>query len=250
MRPWLTATLAVLRKEATAELRSKVAISGSFLFGVSGLLLILFATATLSGAQAVHFSKLHDGVALKEIDKALYPAWDITAKSGLLWVLLFFAAFTGLAHVFIHEEEVGTTLALRMAAPPSAVYAGKLLFNTSLMGAIGLLLIPIFMATTGMPIGSPLVTIGMFAAGIIGLSATATICAALAAKAKGAGALFSALGLPLVVVFMLLLLNAANTVFTIDASTTRLVRDLGSLISFSILVITASAMLFSFVWEE
>ena len=54
-------------------------------------------------------------------------------KGALLWVVLFFAAFSGLSHVFLHEEETGTVHALRLSASAGAVYTGKLLFNLLLL---------------------------------------------------------------------------------------------------------------------
>ena len=247
---WRNSVVTLFRKEIRAELRSKVAVSGIALFAFSALILLTLATATLRDAQAVSIQRLHDGMTVEQIAQFRYSAWDQVGKMGLLWVLLFFAAFTGLAHPFVHEEEAGTTLALRLVATPSAVYAGKLLFNFVLMLTVTVLLTPVYMALTGMVVGSPFVLLSVMFGGVLGLSATATIVAALAAKAKGSGTLFSALGLPLITVFLLLLLNAANTAYRVDPSTLRVVRDIGGLYSFAILVIVVSGFLFPYIWEE
>ncbi|MBC7528682.1 MAG: heme exporter protein CcmB [Chthonomonadaceae bacterium] len=249
-KAWRQATFTVFKKEMRTELRSRVSISGIALFAFSALILLTLATATLREAQTIAFSKMLDGMTVEAIAKLRYPAWDWVSKMGLLWILLFFAAFTGLAHTFVQEEEAGTTLVLRMVSPPTAVYAGKLLFNFMLLLAVMVGVTPVYMALTGMVIGSPFVLLSVMLGGCLGLSATATIVAALAAKAKGSGTLFSALGLPLVTVFLLLLLNAASTANTIDPSALRLLRDVGGLYSFAIGVIALSGMLFPYIWEE
>src|SRR5687767_7774802 len=105
-------TLAVLAKDLTAELRNRTAVSSILLFTLTALVVIGFA---LGGA-------------------GLEPAM----RGALVWVVLFFAAFSGLAHVFIHEEEAGTSVALRLTASSGAVYAGKLLFNLLVLGGIAL----------------------------------------------------------------------------------------------------------------
>src|SRR5690349_492211 len=95
--------LAVLEKDLRAELRNRAAVNAILLFAVTALVVVGMALgpAKLSGVLS----------------------------AALLWVVLFFAAFSGLAHVFLHEEETNTAMALRLSAPASAVYAGKLAFN-------------------------------------------------------------------------------------------------------------------------
>jgi heme exporter protein B len=154
---------------------------------------------------------------------AMVPAWTDTGKIGLLWVLLSFAAFTGLAHSFVHEEEAGTSAALRLSMRPESVYAGKLAFNCVLLGAVAAAITPFYMVITGMSSGQTIWFLALMAAGCIGLGSSATIIAALAAKARASGALFGAIGLPVVTVFLVLLINAANTLYRPDAQAIDLV---------------------------
>ncbi|HLV79327.1 MAG TPA: hypothetical protein VKT32_03565, partial [Chthonomonadaceae bacterium] len=171
-------------------------------------------------------------------------------KMALLWVLLCFAAFTGLAHAFVHEEEAGTSLALRLSMPAGAVYAGKLAFNLALIFAVALVATPLYMLITGMPSGPPPVFLLVMLGGCAGLAAAATIVAALAAKARGTGALYSALGLPILFVFLALLLNAAKTLYASPQPVLDVVKAVGGLFSYGLLLITVSALTFGFIWEE
>jgi heme exporter protein B len=252
---WIAQAAALFAKDLRAELRTKVAISAIGVFTLSALFLITLATVSLTDLDAVSKGVEHvlaiSTSGTGTVTRAdLRPAWSAESKLGILWVLLCFAAFTGLSHSFVHEEEAGTVTALRLSAPAGAVYAGKLLFNLALISIVALVVTPIYMFVTGMPAGSPLVFLIMMASGCVGLAGAATIIAALAAKAGGSGALYGAIGLPLLIVFLMLLLNAATAVFTVDAPAIRLVRDVGGLLSYGVLLITVSAMTFAYVWEE
>ena len=230
---------ALFWKDVRAELRTKVAVSAVGIFAFSALLLLGLATQNLK-----------EVVTPNPLTGLPHPAWDATSKMGLLWVLLCFAAFTGLAHSFVQEEETGTVSALRLTMLPGAVYAGKLAFNLALTLAVAMLVTPFYLVLTAMPTGPIWLFLLVMFSGCLGLAGAATILAALAAKARSAGALFSALGLPFMVVFLILLLNAANALFTIDAPALRLVRDIGGLLSYGVLLITVSALVFGLIWEE
>ncbi len=258
---WLQAGVSLFRKDVRTELRTKVAFSAIGVFTFSSLLLLALATATLKEAKAFSEPRFYEAVDRmrtlpgdpaidRAVQVAMYPAWSASAKLALLWVLLCFAAFTGLAHAFVHEEETGTTLALRMSMPAAGVYAGKLLFNLMLIALVTIFVTPVYMLITGLGMGAPAVFIGTMASGCIGLAGAATIIAALAAKARGTGALFGALGLPLLVVFLSLLMNAATTVYTPNPEPARALKDVGGLLSYGVALIAVSAVTFRFVWEE
>ena len=54
----------------------------------------------------------------------------------LLWIILLFSAAAGLPRAFVHEEETQTATALRLAATPSALFCGKLLYGLTLTLAL------------------------------------------------------------------------------------------------------------------
>jgi heme exporter protein B len=250
---WWRQAVALAAKDLRAELRTRVALSAVGVFTFAALLLLALATEPLRDAQALRQQAAyglldHPSISISRGD--LERAWDPVGKMGLLWVLLSFAAFSGLSHSFVHEEETGTVTALRLSAPAGAIYAGKLAFNLLLIFAVAAVITPVYMLITGMPSGRPIVLLLMMLGGCTGLGAAATIVAALAAKARSGGALYGALGLPLLVVFLLLLLNAATTVYTVDAPVQRIVRDVGGLFSYGVLIVAVSALTFRYVWEE
>ena len=231
---WIAEASALLAKDFRAELRTKVAVSAIGVYTFSALLLISLATATLK----MRFTENGN------------PLWEPASKFGILWVLLCFAAFTGLAHSFVHEEEAGTVMALRLRMSAGAVYAGKFAFNLLLILAVTTLVTPAYITVTEMPVVRPFMFICVMFSGCVGLAGAATIIAALAAKAQGTGALFAAIGLPLLLVFFMLLMNAATTLYAPNLPTVRIIRDVGGLLSYGVLIIAVSILTFIFVWEE
>src|SRR5258708_1893320 len=218
----LEQTLAVLSKDFRAELRNRAALNSILLFSVTALIVVGFS---VGGGEL-----------------------SLRAQAALLWVVLFFAAFSGLAHIFLHEEEAGTSTALRLSTDPAAVYFGKLLFNLILLFAISAIVVPLFVLMLKV---QPVQPVG-FALGIVfggfGLGAAATIVAAIIGKARGKGALYGALGFPILLPLLILALYGTNESTSLSAGS-GLFQALTGLTAFAVMMITASALLFPSVWE-
>lgn len=133
---------------------------------------------------------------------------------------------------------------------PEAVYVGKLALNFVIIFSVAVFVTPLYMLVTDLPIGVPFLFILVMISGCLGLSAAATVVAAISAKAQNKGALFPALGLPLIVVFLLLLMSAGTTLFSEVAEMRNPLRDIGGLFSYAVLLITVSALVFRYIWEE
>lgn len=220
----LLKAMAVFRKDVRSELRNRAAINAILLFSLTALIIVAFSAGVAS----------------------LQPL----TKAALIWVILFFAAFSGLAHVFIHEEETGTSMALRLSTPAGAVFTGKLLFNLALMGVISALVVPLYMLMLDMKPERPLAFALVFIAGGIGLGAAATIVAAIIAKARGKGALYGALGFPILLPLLFMLVDATAMTLRSDAPMIAVIRDTIGLTAFATMIITASALLFPLIWED
>src|SRR5579875_90057 len=235
---WFRQARTILMKDLKAELRTRVALCAVGVFTFASLLLLALATESLKQELVA------------DPRGVMRPAWGAPAKMGMLWVLLCFAAFSGLSHAFVHEEETGTAFTVRLYASPEAVYAGKLLFNLLLLCGVAMVVTPIYMAITGLPIGQPIAFLVLMLSGCLGLASTATIIAALTSKARGSGALYGAVGLPTLVVFLLLLLNAAGSLYMRGAPAILHVKNIGGVLSFGVLIVAVSALLFNYVWED
>ena len=217
-------TMAVLCKDLKAEIRNRTALNSILLFTITALVVVGFAVG----------------------NSPLLPS----VRGALLWVVLFFAAFSGLAHVFNHEEEAGTAQALRLTASAASIYSGKLLFNLIVLGGIALVVVPLFVLLLELNPRNPLGLGAVLVSGILGLGSGATIVAAIIAKARGKGALYGALGFPILLPMLTMAVDATRLTMESPRFNERLFADITGLTAFAVLIITTSALLFPSVWEE
>jgi heme exporter protein B len=168
--------------------------------------------------------------------------------SVLLWIILTFSALSGLARSFVKEEEAGTIDVLKLSARPQAVFLGKLLFNLTLLSALGLIIVPLFIVFMAYQISLPGFFLSMVISGVLGLGAGTTIIAAMIARASARGALFSVLSLPLLFPLMITCIKgcerAAVGVHSAGWPEVRIA------IAYVIIMIILSLFMFPLVWEE
>ena len=173
-------------------------------------------------------------------------------KAALLWIVLLFAALSGLARVFVREEEAGTAPLLRLTAPATAVYAGKWLFNVALVFAVEIVSVPLFLVVLPPDTVNFGLLFGVLSLGGVGLAGAATFVAALIAQASsGKSALFFIVAFP--ILLPLLLIAVQGTIGAFDAVAAHQARscsDLGELAIYSLVMTTASFLLFEYVWHD
>lgn len=223
---WLACVWAVFGKDARVEWRTRYALGAVFLFAVTTLTAV---SAAVGGAPM-----------------------RSEVKAALLWVILLFASMSGLSRTFVREEEAGTSGALRLAAPATAVYAGKLLFNLVLMLAVEAVGVPLFLvALSPASVNLPLLY-GVLILGGMGLAAAATFVAALISQASsGKSALFFVVAFPILMPLLLMAVQVTVGAFdTLPFFHVRAVNDLKLLAGYGIVVTTASFLLFNLVWHE
>ncbi|MBM2816221.1 MAG: ccmB [Ignavibacteria bacterium] len=220
----LKSSIAVFRKDLASEFRRRYAISSIVLFVLTSVSVIIFSTKgeTLTEAMA----------------------------AAILWVVMFFGSMTGLSKSFISEEERGTALLLQIAAPASSVYFGKLLFNIVLDISLNILAAFLFFLFFGFEfIKNFTIFFLTLTLGSLALASASTVISAIIAKARSKNALFPVLSFPLVLPIILIgvettLASFQNAEFSFVAGSFRL------LFAYSGVMITASYMLFGFIWKE
>jgi heme exporter protein B len=169
--------------------------------------------------------------------------------AALFWIIMFFSAMSGLAQVFIREEESGTALVLKLTADPDSIYIGKLLFNFTLLSIMTVIITPIFFIFTDAPTDNlPLFMLVLFL-GVIGLCGATTLVASIIAKASVKGALFAVLSFPILMPVLLVLVGATEKVLR-AASFSDIASELQFLVAYPVVMITLSILLFKFVWQE
>jgi len=220
----LTKAIAIFKKDFHSELRTRYAINSLAMFIIVAISVIMFAVGQ---------EKVSEGL-----------------TGGLFWVVIFFTAMSGLSRAFVSEEERGTSLTLQLVAAPSTVFTGKLIFNVILVfcmnTVIALLYAALFESFVINNFGLFLLS---FVFGNIGLAVSSTIIAAIIAKAGAKGTLYPVLSFP--ILLPLILSSVQLTLFAIDGTSIETAKfELAIVVSYDVIMLTASYLLFDFIWKE
>ncbi len=215
---------AVFKKELRSELRTRYALNALFMFVITTLAIILFAIGNESASQEV--------------------------LCGVLWIVIFFSTMSGLSRTFISEEERGTAPTLQLLTTPTAIFIGKLLFNIVLLFALNILTIILYVILIStFVIKSYDIFLITTVLGTLGLAATSTILASIIAKANTKGTLYPVLSFPILLPLLLAVINA--TKMSVDgAGLLEAAGEFQVLISYTVVILTASLLLFEFIWKD
>ncbi len=214
------AVWAVVRKDAVCELRTRYAAGALAMFALTAL-----ASVSLSLAGA-----------------ALPPV----LAAALLWVVIFFCAMTGLARVFIQEQEGGTLPGLRLYAAGPVVFWGKLLFNLLLLTGLTLLVVPLFVIFFNTTVEQWPAFVTILALGGTGIAAVATLTAAMVLPAQGKHTIFTVLTFPVLLPQFLSAIGATAQV--LDGSMPES-SVLVFMAGFDAAVVAAGVLLFDYLWQ-
>jgi len=215
--------LAILRKDFSIELRSRYAINTVFAFVAASLLLLLF---TLQAQQ-------------------LAP----TPKSGLVWLIILFAALAVLSRSFVAETDRNTYDLLRIYGSGNSVFLGKLIFNFVFTVVINTVTFVLYIFLVDLNIthtGAFLIALFFGSAGI---SSVSTLIAAVVSQADRKGVIFSVLSIPLLIPLLLIVTRVTKAAF-IDGSLINIWNEIAALIGFTGVTVTAGVLLFEYIWEE
>ena len=220
---WIQNSIAVFKKDLRIEFRTRFAMNTVLAFVIASLLLILFTLR----AQSL----------------------DPTPKSGLVWIIILFAALSALGRSFITETDKHTYDLLRIYASGIVVYIGKLIYNIVFSLFINIITLIFYMFLMDLSIQSIPAFLIMLMLGTIGLSSVSTMTAAIVSQADRKGAVFSVLSIPLFIPLILLLSRITRSAF-VEGSLDGLQSDVFALIGFCGVTITTSVLLFDFIWDE
>ncbi len=223
MMRWLSGAWAVFEKDLKLELRSRYAVNMLLMFVLGSILLILFAIGQEPLSERV--------------------------QSALLWVVILFSAAIGLGRAFIGEEERGTVLLLQLHTRASMVFAGKLLFNLLLVLTLNLVALGAFLVLLGLDVQQPGLLLATLLLGALGLSGATTFLAAVIARTANRGPLLPVLLFPVLIPLLLSVVSATRTA-VVGVSWDAAADELLTLVGFAGVIITASVLLFDYVWKD
>lgn len=212
--------LLLLRKEFLLEFRTRSAISGIFLYVISTLF-VVYET----------FIKIQPNV------------WNT-----LFWIILLFVAVNAMVKSFV-QEKGNRVLYYYSLLNPSHVLIAKIVYNTSLLLVLSLLIWSLFIFFGDNPVKD----IGLFLLilflGSFGFSVTFTFLASLVAASNQSSTLLAVLSFPLIIPIILMLVK-------ISAHALRLIQDtavsgdLAILVAIDLLLCGVALLLFPFIWRD
>jgi heme exporter protein B len=214
----------IFYKDFTSELRTRYALNALIMFVVVAVSTILFSIGNERAPENVY--------------------------AGMFWVVVFFSAMSGLSRAFVSEEERGTNLILSLITNPVSIYLGKLSFNLALTffinSIIAILYLLLFQDFIIQNWNSFLLS---FILGNIGIAGSSTIIAAIISKANVKGTLYPVLAFPVLLPLILMLIEITksamegNPVSDVEA-------EFMVLISYDVVMITASVLVFDLIWRD
>jgi heme exporter protein B len=213
----------ILKKEILQELRTKYAVNTILAFTGAALLLVLF---TLRAEQL-----------------------DPTPRSGLVWIIILFAAMTGMMRSFVQETEKKTWNILQLSTRPGNVYAGKFIYNFLFLLMLHIFTFFFYMIMMGLTVHHAGFFIASILFGAAGLSSVTTLTSAMIAQADRKGAVFSVLCIPLLVPLLLILTRTTKAAFAGGTDASDL-NDLLALVGYCGSTIAAGVLLFDYIWDD
>jgi heme exporter protein B len=213
----------IFQKDVRQEFKTRYALNAILLFALVTLVAVSFSIGVFNAGSEI--------------------------KSALLWVIIYFSAMSGLSHIFVREEEKHTADKLKLVTQPTAIFLGKFIFNLFLLYVLEIITIPLYFAVMNFGVKGIITFLCVLFLGSFGLSAGATMIAAIISKASAKGALFAVLSFPILLPVIITGINgtktAVNYVAIVEAS-----GDLQMLFAYAVVVLTAAILLFDFVWNE
>ncbi len=215
---------ALFLKDIKSELRTRYAVSSILLFVLTAVSIIVFSLAQ------------------EKISHFLY--------AGILWILMFFSAMTGLAKAFVSEEERGTSMLLAINTNSTTVFFGKLIFNIMMSLVLNLFALALFLLFIMQDtIHHPLILVFSVITGSIGIASASTIISAIIAKANTKNALFPVLSFPVLIPLIIIGIETTQSSFQLN-SNINILANFQLMLGYTGAIIITSYLLFDFVWKE
>ena len=168
--------------------------------------------------------------------------------NALFWIVLLFAATSGLSQAFRRE------LTYRYAyyhqlAPPLGLYAAKAVVNAGFLSALGF----VVWGLLAVMFGNPVRAVGLFAITLtlasIGLSLVLTFLAAVAGRVANGPAITAVMAFPVVVPLLLTTVKLGAVALRLVQQTSTL-KDLTLLAAIDLLAVGLAILLVPVVWRE
>jgi len=215
---------AIVNKDFKSEFRTRYGISAISLFVLTATTMLVFGTGQ------------------EKLNSTLF--------SGLIWMIMFFGSMTGLSKGFVREEERQTTMLLKLASHPTAIYFGKLIYNIIFSLAINILVIILFLFFfDNLNIKNFAAFLVILILSSIGIASASTVISAIISKAGMKNSLFTVLSFP--VLLPLIFVGIEVTTMALEGEKfSKMFSDMQLLLAYSGILIPLSFLVFDMIWEE
>lgn len=210
----------LIHKEIVLEWRSKYALNGILLYVVSTIFVCYLS--------------------FKQINAVTWNA--------LFWIIMLFASVNAITKSFSQENK-GRQLYYYTIASAKAVILSKIIYNILLMLLLSIIAIGFYTLVFSNPIGDPLFYFLAVIIGSISFACVFTMISGISSKAGNSGALMAVLSFPVIIPLLMVLIKfSKNAMDGLDRSVSY--NEMGVLLAINLIVVTASILLFPFLWRE
>ena len=221
---YVRAILAIVRKDLTAEVRSRELISAMLVFSLLVVLVFNFAL---------------------ELDRAARE----NVSAGVLWVTFMFSGTLGLNRAFAAEKDRGSFDGLLLApVDRTAIYFGKLISTLAFMLIVEAVVIPVFSILYGISLLHPVLFVAVLL-GTVGYAGVGTLLASMAVYTRTRDVILPILHFPVTIPVVIAAVKASTGVLTaVEWSEVSL--WLNVLLVYDTIFLAIAFMTFEYVVEE
>jgi heme exporter protein B len=224
LRNYLRAVVAIVKKDLTAEWRSRELFTSMLIFALLVILIFNFALELDARARA-------------------------SVTSGVLWVTFVFAGTLGLNRSMATEKDRGCLDGLLLAPlDRSAIYFGKAIGNLIFMIIVEIIVLPVYSVLYNTNLFKPGLLVVVLL-GSIGYIAVGTLLSTMAVQTRTRDVLLPILLFPLVIPVIIAAVKASGG-FLQDLSFSEIQNWINLLIVYDVIFIAIAFMSFDFVVEE
>ncbi|HLF01902.1 MAG TPA: heme exporter protein CcmB [Anaerolineales bacterium] len=221
---FLKGTFAIVRKDLTAEMRSRELVSAMLVFSLLVVLIFNFAL---------------------ELDKQARE----NVAAGVLWVTFTFAGTLGLNRSFAAEKDRGSFDGLLLApVDRNAIYFGKLIGTILFMLIVEAIIIPIFTILYGISLFQ-LMLFGVVLLGTLGYAAVGTLLACMAAHTRTRDVLLPILLFPVTIPVVIAAVKATSGIL-LQSEWNEIGIWINLLLVYDVIFIAVAVMVFEYLVEE
>ena len=221
---YLQAIIAIIKKDLTAELRSRELISAMLVFSLLVILIFNFALE-------------------------LEPKLRLVVTPGILWVTFIFAGTIGLNRSFAVEKDRGSFDGLLLApVDRSVILFGKIAGNLIFMFLLEILILPVYSLLYNVNLFQPGLLLVIFL-GSVGYISVGTLLSSMSMQTKTRDMLLPIILFPVTIPILLASVRASNG-YLQNLGNASITPWINLLVVYDVIFLAVSYMVFDYIVEE